>query len=113
MEKNNFQVRTQEYFEAFRTKNISYLNELYSNDIILIDWDVNVIGKSEVLNINNILFKEDFTIEVLNTIQYENQTINTLFIQIPKHNIAIEVIDVITFNYKTFEIEKIRAYKGQ
>ena len=38
--------------------------------------------------------------------------INTLFIEIPKHNIAIEVIDIITFNYKTFEIEKIRAYKG-
>ena len=112
MEKNNFQVRTQEYFEAFRTKNISYLNKLYSNDIILIDWDVNVVGKSEVLNINNILFKEDFSLEVLNTIQYENQTINTLFIEIPKHNIAIEVIDVLTFNYKTFEIEKIRAYKG-
>ena len=112
MSKNNFKVRTQEYFEAFRTKNISILNKLYSNDVILIDWDVNVAGKSEVLNINNILFKEDFILEVLDSIQYENQTINTLLIEIPKHKIAIEVIDVLTFNYKTFEIEKIRAYKG-
>jgi hypothetical protein len=112
MENSNFKVRTQEYFEAFKTKNISILNDLYSNDIILIDWDVNIYGKSEVLKNNNLLFKKDFKLEVFDIVQNNNQTINTLFIEIPEHNIAIEVVDIITFNPKTFEIEKIRAYKG-
>ena len=88
------------------------MNELYSDDILLIDWEVNVKGKKEVLAVNSNLFKEDFKLELLDTIQSDNITINTIFIELPKHNIGIEVIDIITFNKETFEIEKIRAYKG-
>ena len=44
-------------------------------------------------------------------VQSENKTINTLNIVLPEHGIDIEVIDVITFNEDTFEIESIRAYK--
>jgi hypothetical protein len=112
MEIKNFKIKTEYYFEAFQTKNLEWLNELYSKNIILIDWENNVIGKDNVIKINQSLFKEDFKLQVLDIIQSDNQTINNIFIEIPKHNIAIEVIDILTFNYKTFEIEKIRAYKG-
>jgi hypothetical protein len=112
MEIKNFKVKTEEYFEAFKNKDISLLNEFYSNDIHLIDWEVNVKGKQEVLNVNSNLFKENFELKLIDMVQSDNVTINTIFIEIPKHNIGIEVIDIITFNKETFEIEKIRAYKG-
>lgn len=112
MQIKNYKIKTEYYFEAFQNKNLEWLNELYSKDVVLIDWENNVIGKDNVLNINKSLFQEDFKLEVLNIIQADNETINTIFIEIPTHNIAIEVVDILTFNSKTFEIEKIRAYRG-
>lgn len=112
MTEKNFKIRTQQYFKSFASKDLKSLSNLYSKEIILIDWDVNVIGIDNVLNVNSLLFKEDFELQVLDIIQYKNQTINTIIIKIPIKNIEIEVIDILTFNNKTFQIEKIRAYKG-
>ena len=112
MQIKNFKIKTEYYFEAFQSKNLEWLNELYSKNIVLIDWENNVVGSDNVLKINESLFKEDFKLQVLSIIQADNETINTIFIEIPKHNIAIEVVDILTFNYNTFEIEKIRAYRG-
>ena len=111
MSQKNYEILTNEYFEAFVNKDIVSLSELYSKNIHLKDWEVNVTGKNKVLDINANLFKEQFELYILDMVQSENKTINTLNIILPEHGINIEVIDVITFNEDTFEIESIRAYK--
>jgi len=111
MSKKNYGILTNEYFEAFANKDIKSLSELYSKNIHLKDWEVDVTGKNNVLDINANLFKEQFELYILDMVQNENKTINTLNIILPKYGINIEVIDVITFNEDTFEIESIRAYK--
>jgi hypothetical protein len=111
MSSKNYKILTNEYFEAFTNKDILSLSELYSKNIHLKDWEVDITGRNKVLDINANLFKEQFELYILDMVQSENKTINTLNIILPEHGIDIEVIDVITFNEDTFEIESIRAYK--
>jgi hypothetical protein len=111
MSQKNYEILTNEYFEAFVNKDIVSLSELYSKNIHLKDWEVDITGRNKVLDINANLFKEQFELYILDMVQSENKTINTLNIILPEHGINIEVIDVITFNQDTFEIESIRAYK--
>jgi len=111
MNEKNYKILTNQYFEAFVNKDILSLSKLYSKNVHLKDWEVDVTGKNKVLDINANLFKEQFDLHILDIVQSENKTINTLNIVLPEHGINIEVIDVITFNEDTFEIESIRAYK--
>lgn len=108
-ELKNYLIKTEEYFEAFTSKDLTKLSEIYSDGINLIDWVGTWVGKKDVLNANKELFKNEFELKVLDSIQYENRTFNTLVIEIGGQ--SIEVVDVIKFN-KDFEIEYIRAYKG-
>ena len=111
MEVKNYKIRTIEYFDAFNNKDIITLKELYSKNIHLKDWEVDVTGRNKVLDINKKLFNLQFEVYILDMVQSENRTINTLNILFPEDGVSIEVIDVITFNEDTFEIESIRAYK--
>ena len=109
MENENFIIKTNEYFEAFSSKNIEALSEIYSEGVNLIDWVGTWVGKKDVLKANKELFKNEFELKVLDIVQKDNRTFNTILIHIGEE--TLEVIDVIKFN-KNFEIEYIRAYKG-
>jgi hypothetical protein len=105
----NLIIKTEEYFEAFASKDLEKLSEIYSDGINLIDWIGTWIGSKNVLDANKELFKNDFKLKVLNTIQYKDRTFNTILIEIGEE--TLEVMDVIKFNTE-FQIEYIRAYKG-
>lgn len=104
----NYKTLTDKYFEAFLNKDVETLNELYSNNITLIDWNINVNGKEEVLLANQGLFDLDFTLEVHNTNQSEDKTFNEITITIGEE--VLNIMDVITFD-ENFKIIKIVAYK--
>lgn len=104
----NYIVNTDKYFEAFNNKDLDTLSTLYSNDVRLIDWDIDIEGKEEVLNANKGLFDLDFTLKLNKTYQIENITFNEITITIGED--VLNIMDVITFNEK-FEIENITAYK--
>ena len=48
MNKNIQQLRN--YFQAFADKNIEVLTEMFTDDIILIDWNNTFTGKDQVIN---------------------------------------------------------------
>ena len=48
MNKNIQQLRN--YFQAFADKNIEILTEMFTDDIILIDWNNTFTGKDQVVN---------------------------------------------------------------
>jgi len=104
----NYTVNTNLYFEAFNNKSIQKLSQLYSPTIRLVDWDIDISGREEVLNANSELFNLDFELRVNKTYQINNKTFNEITITIGED--VLEIMDVITFN-KEFQIENITAYK--
>lgn len=105
----NFIIKTEEYFQAFVSKDLEALSEIYSENINLIDWIGTWVGSKNVLEANKELFKNDFQLKVLDTIQHDSRTFNTILIEIGGE--SLEIVDVIKFD-KDFKIEYIRAYKG-
>tara|TARA_Y100000389_G_scaffold190734_1_gene215890 strand:+ start:2296 stop:2619 length:324 start_codon:yes stop_codon:yes gene_type:complete len=104
----NYTVKTNSYFKSFNKKSIKELSQLYSPNIRLVDWDIDINGREEVLNANSELFNLDFELKVNKTLQIDNKTFNEITITIGED--VLEIMDVITFNEK-FQIENITAYK--
>jgi len=100
--------KSQEYFEKFRNKDIRGLSHLYSQNIHLLDWNISVVGKEEVLNANTSLFDLDFTLDVHTIHHSNNKTFNEITITIGEEK--LEIMDVITFN-ENYQITNITAYK--
>lgn len=100
------------YFTLFNQKKIDKLGELFSDDIILKDWNIYSEGKTEVLNSISEIYKNVENIEVISLGNYyeENLTVCCeISIKINKTDM-INVVDIITFdNYG--KIKKINAYK--
>ena len=62
MNKNIQQLR--KYFQAFADKNIEILTEMFTDDIILIDWNNTFTGKDQVVNEVQGIFANFKTIEL-------------------------------------------------
>ena len=104
----NYIVKTHEYFKSFQDKDLSHLKNLYAVNIRLTDWLIDVVGKNNVLEANEELFKNNFNLTVLSTKEIDNQTYNEITIDIDDE--VLNILDVITFD-ENFKIENITAYK--
>ena len=82
---------------------------MFADDIILIDWNLFVNGKENVLNTNKDIFSNVDTIKIKQLNSYSD-TVCCEIIIIINNLEKIQVIDVITFNNQ-LKIEKIKAYK--
>jgi ketosteroid isomerase-like protein len=100
--------KSQDYFDKFKNKDIRGLSHMYSSDIHLIDWDINIRGREEVLNANAGLFDLDFTLDIHTITHSGNKTFNEITITIGDEQ--LEIMDVITFN-ENYQITNITAYK--
>ena len=100
--------KSQEYFEKFNNGDIRGLSHLYSQNIRLTDWDIDIEGKEEVLNANSELFKLDFDLKVHSIYHTGGKTFNEITITIGDS--SWEIMDVLTFN-ENYQITNITAYK--
>ena len=100
--------KSQDYFDRFKNKDIRGLSHLYSQDVRLVDWDIDIQGKEKVLNANSELFNLDFTLDVHTIYHSNNKTFNEITITIGED--TLEIMDVITFN-EHYQITNITAYK--
>jgi hypothetical protein len=105
----NLTIKTNEYFEAFASKDLVALSEMYSDKISLVDWNGSWFKPDNVLEANKQLFQNDFELKVLDIAQFDNKTFNTIVIKIG--NEIVEIMDVIEFD-DNFRIVSIKAYKG-
>lgn len=108
-----------EYFESFSSQNIEDLAELYSEDVVLKDWDISVEGKENVIKANMDIFKNvpNLKINVERIISQNNSHCESpcvfacqIKIQIDE-NTSIDVCDVIDIDIETMRIKSIVAYK--
>ena len=107
----NYSDLTEKYFEAFSSMNIEKLDEYYDDEISLRDWEIDLKGKSSVLNANKLFFESINEIGIKIISIYQNQ--NTLAAEIEitiDNNEKLLVIDLISFKKK--KIISIKAFKG-
>jgi ketosteroid isomerase-like protein len=99
----------QQYFDAFTNKNLEVIQSLLADDVALLDWNVQVYGKADVIKVFANIFNSFNTIEVdiINSIIEGNQAAVQINIQLD--DISLKVMDVISFTDTS--ITKIDAYK--
>jgi hypothetical protein len=106
----NLIPKAERYFELFSTKNVKGLeNEIYADNIHLRDWNGEWKGKQSVLEMNEMLFQNDFKIQ---NIQIKQADITTI-VQFDLHiaDTILKVVDLIDWNEEG-KIERILAYNG-
>ena len=99
------------YFEIFSNKDIQGLENLFSDDVILQDWDILAKGKKQVLDANKNIFDSIDTISVtLNNLYLEELVAICLIEIIVNNEETLKVIDIIKFNDEN-QIIEVSAYK--
>ena len=101
-----------EYFNNFNNKDLKKLSNMFSEDIILRDWNIEGKGKQEVLQINKNIFSDvpDISVNILKLYQNDNSVVADLVINLCKKE-NIFVVDILDFNNSNL-ITSIRAFKG-
>lgn len=101
----------EEYFDAFVNKDLAKLSELYSDDIVLSEWDENIFtGKEAVLQANADLFGKFEKIGILVKARGENGNISLNEIIVNLDDVSVKVVDSIVVQDE--KIVYIMAYRG-
>ena len=98
------------YFQSFCKKDTASLEVLFSDSIILTDWEVQIIGKENVLNFNTKFFNsvEHIRIDV-DRVAIGQDTVIAEIRVIINNKIVAPVVDVLEFDQDN-KIQNIRAY---
>lgn len=104
---------TWKYFSAFESKDLSALEGIYDEQVILKDWDIECGGAKKVLAANKSLFTsaENIKVDIVRCSVDNMLQTATAEIAINIDGEEILVADVITFTGEG-KIKNIRAYKG-
>lgn len=101
------------YLKKYADKDLSSIETMFSNDIVLRDWKIRVEGKENALKETRKNFENADTIEIEVLSTYENK--NTVAVELKitvDTSEELYVVDVITLN-KEGKISSIRAYLGR
>ncbi len=101
-----------EYFKAFSNKEIDTLSKLYSEEVNLRDWKVDINGLENVLNANKETFRKlpNIKINLISIASTNNKVFSEIIIDLDDSS-SIQVVDIIEFDSK-LKIRKVKAYKG-
>jgi cytochrome oxidase Cu insertion factor (SCO1/SenC/PrrC family) len=97
------------YFDKFTKKDVNFLNEIFDDNIKIIDWTGEAIGKNEAIEFNKNIFNniQNINIKIIN---YSINDASAFFqLVINADGEIIKVIDVI--HIKNNKILSIEAYK--
>jgi hypothetical protein len=99
------------YFKSFCKKDVASLEVLFSDSILLTDWDVQVVGKQNVLNFNQRFFNNVNAISIeVDKVAVGLDTVIAEIKVVIDNVVVAAVVDVIEFDQDN-KIKEIRAYK--
>jgi len=101
-----------EYFTTFSEKDTEGLRSMFSDDVVLRDWEIMANGIDEVVDVNQNIFDSIDTILAIPIRVYDNQ--NTIVAELEitiNDEETILVTDILEFD-ENEKIKEIRAYKG-
>ena len=99
------------YFNYFSNKDIQNLQNLFSKNVILKDWEIEAKGINEVAEANKKIFKSVKSISVIPKNIYQDKFVLICVIEILiNKNEKLNEIDILKFN-KDKKIEEISAFK--
>jgi hypothetical protein len=99
------------YFQSFCKKDVASLEVLFSDDIILTDWEGQIVGKDNILNFNNNFFNSVNSIRIdVDKVAVGLDTVIAEIRVIINETINASVVDVLEFDQDN-KIKYIRAYK--
>ena len=102
---------TKLYFQYFSEKDIQNLELLFSENIRLVDWEINVIGKKNVIEANKKIFNSVDSIKVTPLNIFQDKLVMTCEIDILiNKKDKLKVVDIIKFD-EDKKIISISAYK--
>jgi len=100
-----------QYFETFSRKDLDSLAVMFTDDVVLRDWERSAEGKIDMLAANKAIFDAVDTITVTPLALYEDGNTVTAEIEVLVNgDTKLLVVDVITFIGD--KISSLRAYKG-
>ena len=102
---------SKQYFNAFSNQSLSLLENIYAENIELIDWDQKIYGKQEVIAANLAFFNsiKKIKVSVTKIHAFENSVACEISINI-NQQFDIKVLDLITWSDEG-QILKIDAYR--
>ncbi len=101
------------YLNSYADKDLTAIEAMFANDILLRDWKISVLGKEKALAETKKNFESANTIEIEILTTYENQNAVAAELKITVDDSEVlYVVDVITFN-ATGQISAIKAYLGR
>ncbi len=127
MKSNNLK-QLHRYFSSFCSKNIEDLKEIFSDDVKLVDWNNQYVGKDEVVKEVQSIFEtfESIQLDVINiynSIDIIEDEDSEVLLAIPSDNLfscqieikfdggdSLRIIDLIEFNNDA-QIKNLTAYK--
>lgn len=99
------------YFQTFCKKDTASLEVLFSDNVILSDWEGNIVGKENVLKFNQNFFNSVNSIRIdIDRVAVGQDTVMAEIKVIIDDVIAGFVVDVLEFDQDN-KIKHIRAYK--
>ena len=110
--RQKLEVLGKKYFNAFESKDISIISDLFDNSVKLTDPFVKMIsGKSNVLAANEDIFKDVSVIKFSKCDIFVDEENNTIIgeLEILLDKTKLEVVDIIVVN-EVFLITSITAY---
>ena len=100
-----------QYFETFSRKDLDGLAVMFTDGVVLRDWERSAEGKVDMLSANKAIFDAVDTIAVTPLALYEDGNTVTAEIEVLVNgDTKLLVVDVITFIGD--KISSLRAYKG-
>lgn len=104
---NNTLINT--YFDAFVKKDIRVIDNILTEDVILMDWNVSAYSKPNVLEVFQSIFEsfESIKVDIVDVIIQDNKVSAQIYITLDE--VFVKVVDILHF--KGDKICKIDAFK--
>ena len=98
------------YFELWNEHNLTELSKILTPDVILLDWDVEILGREGVLIYTAEVFKNipNISVEVVDTAFSEKKVMAEILVKISGEK-NLSVVDVLSI--RNDKIFSIKAYK--